>query len=292
MEKTGHKNSTWRVLTLLVLILLLVTALIVLKAGRKNRNKLAVGENARVEYVHVEIQPPSELDFKTRDEIYQLRREAVDRYTELISNWYKPSYAVFGLIEDSIPWYGIEGQFYFGQGENSIRGPSEEARYILNPFLLVAAEFNGFWGQMISEAELEGFALYCAPYSLQWRPEESYAEVSYHASCVVMRQKIPLDLIAYNARDFNLNYIYVSFDDSVNIIQQDHPDEAYKNPQYIHHGGNCEYPGGCNNMSPNTPEINDLQVLGFPARVEIWLWEKEPESVDQTPDMRFIIHFQ
>ena len=290
-EKAAKRNVNWLLLSILVLLLVMIGIVLGISENRRNRNKLAVGELAQVEFVRVVIEPPVEFDFKAREEILQLRQEAAARYSVLLSGRYKPSYDIFHQIKDGKPWYGVEGQFYYGTGERSIEGVSEEARFILNPYLLVAAEFNGFWNSVLSEDQLEGFPLYCAPHSLLWWPEESFAEVSYNASCVVERINIPLDLIAYNARDFNLNYIYVSYEDSINISNQDQPDYAYQIPQYIHLGGSCQYPGGCNNMSPATPEINGLQVTGLPAQVEIWLWQEQPDTIEHMPDMRFIIHF-
>ena len=54
-------------------------------------------------------------------------------------------------------------------------------------------------------------SFYCAPYGLRGIPT-MHAEVSYNDACVNGPHHAPyFDLIAYNARDFNLNYIYVSY---------------------------------------------------------------------------------
>jgi hypothetical protein len=75
-------------------------------------------------------------------------------------------------------------------------------------------------------------------------------------------------------------------------LKQDAPQSPYANPQFLHQGGSCGYPGGCNNTSPPTPEIEGLQVTALPAKVVIWLWKQQPISLGQEPDMRFVIQFQ
>jgi hypothetical protein len=255
-------------------------------------NELALGEAAKADSVEVVLQSPVELDFKTKAEVLQLRREAVARYPQLLAREYAPSEAVFGKVADGLPWWGIAGHFYYDTGERSIAGPSEESRFILNPFLLAAAEFNASWMGVIAEQEVSTFPLYCPPRGLHWFPRQSYAEVAYDASCISMRMNVPFNLIAYNARDLGLNYVFVSYPHSLNISKQDPPQTAYANPQFLHQGGSCGYPGGCNNMSPSTPEINGLRITALPAGVTVWFWSRRPASTEQKPDMTFIVRFQ
>ena len=89
-----------------------------------------------------------------------------------------------------------------------------------------------------------------------------------------------------------MNYIYVSYEDYYNISKQNPPTAPYAIPQYIHQGGSCGYPGGCNNMSPPTPEIDSIRITGLPARTVTWLWRQKPASLEEPPDMVFVIYFQ
>ena len=223
----------------------------------------------------------------------KLRIEAVNRHVELIDGTYRPSEAVFGQIEDNLPWWGIAGIFYYGLGEKSIMGPSEESRFLLNPYLLVGVDLYHNWAH-VSEAQIlaPGVSLDCAPTQLSWYPSERRAEVTYSAACVARTNSRYFDLISYNARDMNLNYIYVSYVDSHNISKPDPPAEPYAIPHYIHRGDSCGYPGGCNNMSPPSPVIDGLEITDFPSHVEIWLWQDEPNAISQPPDMKFVIQFQ
>jgi len=90
----------------------------------------------------------------------------------------------------------------------------------------------------------------------------------------------------------NLNYIYVSYADSQNITKGEKLSTAYAIPHFIHQGGSCGYPGGCNNMSPPTPEIDGVEITGYPAKIVAWLWEEEPNSIEETPDMIFVLYFK
>jgi len=299
----------WPVIVLLAVLAACLIAIWLTLLPKPNRNALAIGQQARVSDLDIAIQPPAELDFKSKAEVLEARKAAVLQHPDLISGEYEPSDAVLGQVEDNRPWWGITGNFYYGPGERSIEGPSEETRFLLNPYLLVAVEFDGLfysWDtRRITEADLRrpDFPFYCEAGQLRWSPREERAEVAYNLSACLARtnpwtsQPLGLaeayfSLIAYNARDMNLNYIYVSYPDSRNISKSDAPTSAYANPQYLHRGGSCGYPGGCNNMSPDTPEISWINITELPAEAVVWLWRKRPWSVKQSPDMVFVIHFK
>jgi hypothetical protein len=261
---------------------------------KPNRNILAMGERTTVEEIKVAIQKPIDLDGKRKSEIYVLRAVTANRYPELLSKKYRPSDQVFGEIQNNRPWWGIAGQFFYGPGEQSIAGPSEESRFLTNPFMLVAIDPVYTWKNRISEAAIlkDDFQFICAPHRLQWYPIKSQAYLSYSAQCASKLNYQKINLIAYNARDLNLNYMYVSYDDSINVTKREIPQTAYVIPHYIHLGDSCGFPKGCNNMSPATPEIDGLEITGYPVQVVIWLWEQEPDSIAQEPDVVYVIRFE
>ena len=290
---------TWAVVLLFILpaigFCVLVYSLFQREPVSKNLNRLAIGESAKVKIINLQIQAPIELDSMTKEQILERRRTEVYRYPEIVYSGYEPYEEVFDQIVDGLPWWGIPGQFYYGQGEQSIQGPSEESRFILNPYLLIAAEPCGMWNkdQIPESLALQPtFPLYCPPRDLTWEPENSYAEVTYDAACVAQRNYACFNLIAYNARDLNLGNLYVSYENSQNVSKTNRPENPISIPQYLHQGDSCGYPGGCNNMSPVTPEMDALSVARLPAKLEIWLWKSMPSSLEVTPDMVFIIHFK
>ncbi len=282
--------------TLFFTIAILATACLaacgLLGGTQPNRNRLALGEGAPAGPIEIEIAAPAEFDFQTRTQVLGLRQQAVGQHPELLGGKYRPSGAVFGQIEDGLPWWGLAGQFYYGPGEQSIEGASEESRFLLNPFLLLAADFYHNWqGRPESEISRRGFVFACPPTQLRWFPDERRGEVNYDADCIRRTNSRTFDLIAYNARDFNLNYVYVWYDESRNIAKRNPPERPYAIPHFLHRGGSCGYPGGCNNMSPPSPEIDALEITDFPAFVLVWLWEEQPDDRSQPPDMVFVVRF-
>jgi hypothetical protein len=287
--------NLWPIIAVLTCLVALLTALFIIRLPAPNRNQLAIGGRATLETLDIPLQPPEELDFLSKAEVLRLRTEAVMSQPDLMVGAYRPSDGVFAQIEDGLPWWGTLGNFYYGPGEQSLEGPAEEARFILNPYVLVAAEVHSYWDRNNlpeASARQTDFPLYCAPSQLRWQPRAAYAEVSYSAQCAQQAPSNFFDLIVYNARDLNLNYIYVSYADSQNIAKFEPPTSPYAIPQFIHRGGSCGYPGGCNNMSPPTPEIDALELTGFPARVVTWLWTERPASAAAAPEMTFVIHFR
>lgn len=292
-------SSTRFILLVLILMAGVVAAILIVPrltvSTQPNENALNVGATAPTTEVDIVVRPPMEFDFLTKAEILRHRREAVYWYPALLKGEYQPAESIFGQIVDGLPWWGIAGQFYYGQGDESILGTSEESRFILNPYLLIAAEPHTFWDRTrISEAQIRqpGFAFYCEPTRLRWLPQTSRVEVIYSSECAARIGYRYIDLISYNARDFNLNYIYVSYTDSINIGKNPQPTEAYAIPHYIHQGGSCGYSGGCNNMSPPSPPIDGLELTSLPARIVVWLWREMPDTLENPPDLVYVISFQ
>jgi hypothetical protein len=311
-------RPAWRRLTLSLLVTagLGLTILLLVRTSQTNHSRLALGAGATVDTIDIALSPPQELDGKTCSAILDLRRQAAARYPDLLAGSYTPSPQVFH-ISDNLPWWGIAGQFYYGKGEHSIDGQSEESRFILNPYLLIAAELRGLsiwsdgeralaWdkaritGQDLADPD---YPFYCRPTGLRWWPRTARAAVTYDVSgCLVELNRwtsypltvadASLDLIAYNARDMNLNYLYLSLADSDNLSASSPMQSSITIPQFLHAGDSCGYPGGCNNMSPRVAELINLRIERLPARATIWLWHDRPAGVEQPPDMTFTIDFQ
>lgn len=209
------------------------------------------------------------------------------------------------------------GQFYYGGGEHSIDGPSEESRFLANPFLLVAAEFQGLsiwapgtsgpaWDRGRIRTELlhdPGFPLFCPPERLQWWPRQARAEVTCDVSKYLAEVSVwttrPLslasasfDLVAYNVRDMNLNYLFFSVANSENVAPPEPTSSPVLIAQYIHRGDIFGYPGGCSNMSPRVDALCDYRLEGLPARAAIRLWARRPANVASPHDMLFVIQFR
>lgn len=288
------RRVTWWLLASLAISAAVIPAWYFVNRPLPNRNMLAIGELAQAESLEVELQPLAELDFLSRSQLLQMRRQAVARYPQLMASGYQPDDVVFGGLEDGLPWWGIPGAYHYGRGPFSIEGESEQSLSVLNPFMLAVPELYLNW----DETDLALFASlgqeapqFCPPRSLQWYPSSSQVEAHYDAACLERSGVTFFSLIAYNARDLNLNYMYVPYHLSRNIGKDDPPTSPYRIPQLLHSGDSCGYPGGCNNISPQTPEIDNLQVSGWPAELVVWFWREDPGTLEESPDIVYRLLF-
>lgn len=258
---------------------------------------------APLEPVTIDLFQPCVLNYKSRLEIFEARTKIVNRRSILLKNLYVPSAEVFDGMEDHRPWWGVQGACLWGPGNKSIEGPSEESRFLMNPFLLVGANSGtcNIWDiNQIDERDLDDktFPYFWLPESLLFYPSQALMQIKYNVTKFNQELAkrgskliVPIDstttfgLIAYNARDFGFNYIYLDTTKSFNIkanISSDHPTHIV---QMIHCGNTCQFPGGCNNMSPAQPEIDQFECTALPAHANIKLWKENPTNKDCSPDL-------
>jgi len=271
--------------------------------GKANENKLLIGDQAVSAGLEIPVQKPIDLNFRSKAEILELRRHYVALTPNLVAQPYEPSAEVFGAIEDNKPWWGLAGQGIWGPGSNSALGPAEESRFIANPFLLAGANpaVVEIWDpDKVHDEDWQrsDFPVCWQPNFITWWPQQSLMQVEYPVSqfnqdlynwrMKMRSQEITpaFGVVAYNAVDFNLNWIYIDTARSLNIENINHPPaEAVKIGQYIHCGGTCGIAGGCNNMSPEVRAIDKIKYKALPARVWVSLWRNKPSNINVKPDM-------
>ncbi len=258
-------------------------------------NKLKVGPAGSFDR-DIILAEPEELDFQSRKAIFNLREQRVMLYGDLLETPYHPSGEVFGQIRDDKPWWGIDGQFCKGPGEHSIDGMSEETRFFLNPFLLLGLDE----GRTFISTRPDCVPTYPRPRSLKWFAKEAKAEAVYDISRFFReRARTPeiagydvQDLVNYNARDMGYAYIHADFDRSQNVGRVEGSrlfDQPIALQNYIHSGGSCGYPGGCNNASPYEPDLR-FRIKGTPAVLTCQLWKTKPEDAAQKSDFTFVLY--
>lgn len=228
----------------------------------------------------------------------------------LVHGRYQPSPEVFDAIVDGRPWWGMYGAAIWGPGPKSCEGPAEESRFLLNPFMLVAANPASaeIWDtDKITDEDWQNpdFPTFWNPSSLRWWPKECQGQVVYNVSGFNdqlnrWRSKLKKEiivpwfsLVAYNARDFGFNWIYLDGQRSQHIKNTgDDREAATQLVQMIHCGDSCQIPGGCNNMSPATKAIDEIKYTELPARAYVSLWREKPNSVEDRADAVFILDLQ
>ena len=244
--------------------------------------------------IDVALEPMINLNFKSKKEILMLRKKYVLKHPELLNGVYKPSEAVFGQIVDFKSWWGIKGYHFYGPGPRSIEGPSEQSKFVANPFLLVG--LNDLYVHRANIAQLKPEAIYLIPKKLLWSADKSSGTVTYDISGFI-REALEyeydhigeLQLVTYNAIDMGFRFCRIDTEKSVNItMQKQAPGGIIQLKQYIHCGGSSGYPGGSNNVSPYEPELM-LNFSRMPAKVYIELWKEMPSGQHQKADMVFII---
>ena len=239
--------------------------------------------------INIPINPMIELDFKSKSEIYAIRKRYVMQHSNLLNSSYSPSNEVFGQIESGKPWWGIDGLSYKGPGEHGIDGASEETRFICNPFLLVGLDKG-----VANITDRKPREQYPRPISLEWsinkkRARVVYAVKSFWAGNILNCPKVKsheFSLIAYNARDLGYKFMFIDLKKSPNVSLQSGTPQVFAIPQFIHTGGSCGYKGGCNNMSPFCADL-EIKVKKLPSKVFCKLWRRKPVNQHSPADMEF-----
>jgi hypothetical protein len=293
-----------------LMVLLCAGTIIAATAGctKVRANELSLGPSSKQSgLVNIPLRKPAAFNFKTREEILNMRKQAIDANSNLLLYRYQPSPEIFNPIEDKKPWWGLAGQAVFGKGDKAITGLSEESRFVLNPYLLVAANSAtiGIWDpKKLTAQDLnsDSFPYFWQPDQLILDPRNKRGSVSYpirrylqqiNTSGKLLVNTMPSEfsLVAYNARDMGYHYILLDAAQSQNVANTVRVDRPVYIGQFIHCGGSCGYPGGCNNMSPFTREIDRCRLLRLPARAVVKLWKDRPFD-NQEPDFVWTIDFK
>lgn len=301
-----HLSASFLVLTLLFYAQGCLSSSIV------DINELALGDQSLLqeEFQDIPIAAMADFNGKSKEEILTLREEQVKPLAKsLLLKQYSASPQVFGQIVSGKPWWGIAGCTIYGSGEKSDLGPSEESRFILNPYLLVGISS---WSNEIWDKEALDQSIWSKPdFPFCWTasrlriyPESRTLETTYEVSLYnnALREydsyrsdEDPVDrfdLVAYNARDLGFNYLFVPEDRCLNIELPTPEEKPIQIVQYIHCGGSSGYPGGSNNMSPLQKEIHGYTLKELPAKLEVKLWRQKPKSIEKKSDLTVFIDFR
>lgn len=269
------------------------------KIGSARINNLFIDTKDSSTY-NVPINEPIELDFLTKQKVFDIRKKYAAACQPVVPKNYTPSEIVFGQITDGKPWWGLVGQDYYDAGQHSIDGLSEETRSINNPLLLFM--LDAIYG--IASVNLNGPDLYPKPISLTFKPSQKTISVVYDISGYntaadnYLKTAVQENFVneneyllqGVNARDFGYNFAYaystqnIVFDDSSNNLSTN----VQELVDFLHTGGSCGYEGGCNNGSPNQPYLH-FKTTALPAQLSIKLWKKSPQNKDDSADIYFIM---
>lgn len=234
----------------------------------------------------IPINPMSDLNKKTKSEIYSQRKNFVE--TSIFKSMrYKPSESVFGKIDDKKPWLGIESLTCYGKNSNSAAGLSEESRYINNPTMLIGLDRVNFDEKA---KKLCSVTDYLMPVKINYSKDENTIKVVFEVSAYKGNLGSEFLLKGLNAKDLGFKYAYADEAQNVVFLQQDK--NISKNPymfkDFIQVGMACGLKGGCNNGSPFQKELNYI-VMKYPATIHFKLWKKAPKNKEAKADINYLI---
>ena len=239
---------------------------------------------------NIEVAQPIPLSYKSKQEIYNLRKNAVKK-SIFNSEYYEPSEEVFGQIEDGKPWVSMNSCLSMGNQKSIITGASEEARFILNPSALVQINFP--------------FSNWCE--QGQFKPYLHLKNIKYikdKNEVIVIYEKLNQDTLSnnsyfsfcgINARDLGYKYAYVDPQKSTYDLQfvntSNISNRIVEFQDFLHTGGSCRHEGGCNNASPAQPmlDFENSHRANTPyeynKEIYIKLWKNKPSSPNERPDI-------
>lgn len=248
--------------------------------------------------IPIKVNPPCELSYKSKQYVYNLRKNYVQK--SIFSNPnYKPSDEVFGGIVGGKPWIANTYCYNRSAHKAQVNGYSEESRYINNPTVLVALEFRWLFGLDNPSEEY-----ICKTDSVTMLLPKSVVYNKTKNEIIVTYAKLPFSSNIYgkdcsfllngvNANDLGYKYAYVDNSLStykLNFVNSNNiSTNIYRFRDYIHLGGSCRVPGGCNNSSPNQPELMfrspKTAYNNSGKYIYIKLWKQKPASSKAKPDI-------
>lgn len=263
-----------------------------------NATNTPVVNPTSTETLKINMRSPICLNGMTREQVLDLRRQAV-KNSPLFSNMkYEPNPQVFS-IGDGLPWISLEGALHFKKipVEKRVEGVSRESVGILNPELLYYLSTSEN-----EDAETNDFKtlykdFYFVPYKLTYTPQTKTI-TAYIKNKTNKGDYQPIFLSDSNAHDLGYNYAYMDKSSDVGTYSGD----QYQNNSlkkdikeitgYYTIGSVCGLSGGCNNYAPYWQYYNHIYLKRIPASFNIKLWKKRPNSVEQDADINFTMVFE
>lgn len=237
--------------------------------------------------IDIAVNYPVSLSYKTKKEIYDIRKKYVEK-SIFANSSYEPSEEVFGMIVDNKPWYSFS-ICRKPSGEAQVDGPSEEARFIVNPSVLVGLEYPFLWSDRQDSAFCTNPKNLMLPTAVSYYKSKNEIIVKYAKFPFESKGGYFYDFNGLNAADFGYRYAYVDLSKSTIKARFDEPENITNSviefQNFLHLGSSCGVSGGCNNGSPRQMFL-EFHVEDFSAsEIYIKLWRSRPNSYNDRPDI-------
>lgn len=249
-------------------------------------------ETGESDIAEIKINPLTEYNNMTKEQIYELRKQHVQNSMFKSEN-YAPSEFVFGAIETGRPWKSMSSTICTvgDTAEAKTAGVSEESRFINNPSLLYMVE--NYMNYRDPELDI------CKSKALKFIPEKSFYNRKTNTITVIFPYDRYLPEFEYiilnglNAKDLGYNYVAVRSFENITFNKGTRLLSDCSEPQnMLHVGGSCGLEGGCNNGSPFQPDFVFF-IKGQNASMNLALWKDRPNNPKtDKPDINYVIEFK
>lgn len=249
------------------------------------------------------INPLSEYNNLSKDEIYTIRKNYVEN--SIFNNEsYEPNSNVFGGIVDKKPWWTVKPCLIpddKGDYKDRIKGVSKVSALVNNPDNLVGISLpyiTWYWkdNKDFCDGEYANFL----PHSIDYDKENNIIVARYNVpkSFTKLTTNVNgkttgylLQLSGLNAIDFGYKYVYAFNVENIKMLRDDGIIENVGMfSDYIHLGQSCKIDGGCNNISP-MQEDKMFTISDIPAEIDLKLWKEKPYNEFKKADIYFKMVF-
>ncbi len=253
-------------------------------------------KNSDDELTEIKVNAPTEYDYLSREEIFNLRKKYVN---DLIfaSKFYSPSNEVFGAIEGGKPWYGENVACPFS-AKDITKGYSARSVYLNNPAVLVGPIQTLGYKYPQDTPFCQNKLLNFIPQKILYSKNANLIIVNYNANNSLIHNiqepqyGMPFGFVGLNARDLGYKYGYaVSYKNIIFKENNNISNHLYTFRDFLHTGGSCKVPGGCTNTSPLQPEM-DFVITQLPAHITFKLWKNKPASLQENAEIMFKVKFE
>ena len=244
--------------------------------------------------VSIPVNQPTAYSGRTQESILNERKNYVAKVFNMPN--YHPSERIFQGIVDGKPWISLKGAYCNGWETKNGRtsGPSEESVFMNNPIGLVMVEMP-YYGYVKPNSCSPITKFLPTKITVSKNAINLYYNISGFQDAVVNeqgKQYAIYYLKPINAKDFGYEWGYVAKRENLGF-SHDTPinKRPYNFKDFIHCGGACEIEGGCNNGSPNQPQLRFGLDNKYPASMQIYLWKEKPEHWYSDSDMIVNLYF-
>lgn len=244
---------------------------------------------------------------ETKTDLLLRRKAAVENsvFKDVLKDKYSPSEEVFGGVQDKMPWISLKNSICIDPRLNPhhvSKGNSALSRFIENPNVLVGIMPPYVMSIKENSPNCTSVPLKFIPTKMTYDPKNKMITSYYPMSYSVMNQtvkkngrSVPLyfTLTGLNAKDLGYKFATVSHSDGVLFTNygENISDDVVGFRDFIHVGGSCGVPGGCNNLSPYQP-AHDFYFISIPAEITFKLWKGKPVSKFMPADFNYKIIFE